>query len=310
MQDGDDPLEPARIAAGMTAMEPGSRVRPSVVEGPELEPPERRDRRLAVGIVVVVVAIVVGVVLWLTRSPGQPLTPTSLRATTAVCDPPCDRIEPSVTVTWTQPEEGARPASYRILRDGAPLDADLDGTARSFVDASVTVGESYEYQVIAQSPRGDSPPSAALDATVPTPPADVAHLDGVYRVEMTVRSARSIGAAFGIDRPIPGKRGTDRWSFDSTCAPDEGACPSEWTGLEGEIVSDGLRWRGRVDGRPARCRRNERAPAPIDVDLRAVDVGVVDSSWVVTAFRGTARVSFRCPGFPPASATVEVTGRV
>ena len=73
-------------------------------------------------------------------------------------------------------------------------------------------------------------------------------------------------------------------------------------------MPDGSRWRGTVDGLPARCGREGRAPAPIELDLRAIDLGVVEGGWVVTSFRGTAAVSFRCPGFPPASARVEVTG--
>jgi hypothetical protein len=39
-------------------------------------------------------------------------------------------------------------------------------------------------------------------------------------------------------------------------------------------------------------------------------VGVIDGSWAVTGFRGSATVSFRCPGFPAASARVDVVGSI
>ncbi|MDH4113326.1 MAG: fibronectin type III domain-containing protein [Actinomycetota bacterium] len=276
----------------------------------EPDTPARRDRRLATVLLVSAVVVLVAGVLWFTRSPGPPTAPVALRVAAETCDEPCDAIKPSVTIEWTPPERGATATGYRLLRDGAPLEVELDGTQRMFVDEDVTIGEQYAYQLVALSDEGDSAPTAEHVATVPTPPDEVAHLDGVYRVRLTVRSASSIGAAFGIENPLPGKRGTDRWSFTSNCDDDVGACTSTWTGLEGDIESDASRWTGSVAGLPARCGRDGRAPAPIDLDLMAIDVGVVDGGWKVTGFRGTAGVSFRCPGFPRASATVSVTGSV
>jgi hypothetical protein len=270
--------------------------------------PARRDRRLAVGLVVVTLVGLVASVLWFTRSPGPPTLPVALQASATTCDDPCETIEPQVVVEWAPPESGADPTGFRLLRDGATLDADLSGSDRTFIDDGVTMGQRYEYQVVAMSEEGDSPLTEPVAATVPTPPDDAAHLEGVYDVSLTVRSARSIGAAFGIDNPLPGKRGTDRWSFASMCGPDEGACPSTWTGLDGDITPRGSQWKGSVEGLPARCGRDGRADAPIELSLRSVDVAVVDGVWVVTGFRGSATVSFRCPGFPAAAATVEVTG--
>ncbi len=270
--------------------------------------PERRDRRLAVGLVVVALAALVASVLWFTRSPGPPTVPVALAAVAHTCDDACETIEPRVTLEWAPPEGGAAPTGFRLLRDGATLDDAIGALELTFVDDGVTMGERYEYQVVALSDEGDSPPTEPVEATLSTPPESAAHLDGVYHVSLTVRSARSIGAAFGIENPLPGKRSNDRWSFASTCGPDEGACPSNWTGLEGDISPRGPRWQGRVEGLPARCGRDGRAAAPIDLSVRSVDVAVIDGEWIVAGFRGSATVSFRCPGFPAASATVEVTG--
>lgn len=268
----------------------------------------RRDRRVEVVLTVVAAIVLIGAVLMFTRSPGPPTSPVGVQVEALTCGTPCDLIEPRVTLAWTPPEAGADPTGYRLLRDGVPLDASLDASDLTFVDDGVTMGESYAYEVIALSTEGDSAATSPVQADVPTPPRRAAHLNGVYRVGLTVRSARSIGAAFGIDNPLPGKHDTDRWAFAATCTTDVGTCPSKWSGLKkGVIEPQGSWWRGTVDGRPAQCA-DGRAPAPIEIDLETVDVDVVDQAWVVSGFRGTATVSFHCPGFPPASATVEVIG--
>lgn len=266
----------------------------------------RRRRGVVVAAVVGVVAVVAGA-LWVTRSPGLPGTPGNLAAEGATCDDPCLRLEPRVTLGWTPSESGAAPTGYRVLRDDAPV-AEVSADATTFIDEAVVPGETYRYQVAAVTDRGESLPTEAAEATIPMPPDEAAHLDGIYRVRLRVRSARSIGSAFGIANPLPGKRGRDRWSFESSCGDDEIPCRSTWSGLEGEIVPSGSRWTGRVQGLPARCRGSDDAKAPIDVDFEAIDVGLMGSTWSVIGFRGTASVSFRCPGFPRASATVEVSG--
>ena len=100
------------------------------------------------------------------------------------------------------------------------------------------MGSTHGYQVVAMSGDGNSVPTVSVDATVPCLHR-AAHLHGVYRVRLKVRSARSIGSAFGIENPAPGKRGRDRWSFESTCTDDAGVCPSTWSGLEGRSFPEG-----------------------------------------------------------------------
>ncbi len=272
------------------------------------DPPRRRDRRLEIALIVVAAVVVVGAVLMFVRSPGPPTTPVGLQVEAMTCESPCVMVAPHVTVTWTPPEAGADPTGYRLIRDGAPIEASLDASQLTFVDESVTIGESYAYQVVALSTEGDSAPTAPAETVVPEPPEEAANLGGVYRVELTVTKAKSIGAAFGIENPIPGKHLTDRWSFSPTCDDNEVTCASEWSGLEGAIVQEGGWWNGTVEGLPAQCDGEREARAPIDLRLQTIDVEVVDAAWVVFGFQGTAKVSFRCPGFPPASATVSVTG--
>jgi hypothetical protein len=270
--------------------------------------PERSDRRLAIGLGVGALLVVAAAILWTTRSPGPPSAPVALEATPTICTDPCERIDATVSLRWTPPESGAAASGYRLMRDGAPLDPVIHRSTLSFVDDDVTIGQEYDYQVVALSAEGDSPPSATTAVIVPTPPDEQAHLNGVYEVELTVRRARSIGAAFGIEDPRRGKSADDRWSFRSACGPDEGSCSSAWAGLDGDIEPAGSGWEGTVDGVPARCGRGDKAPAPIDVELITTEVDVVDTDWTVTGFEGSVSVSFRCPGFPRAAATLEVVG--
>ncbi|HVF09018.1 MAG TPA: hypothetical protein VNC60_10615 [Actinomycetota bacterium] len=273
------------------------------------DPAPRRDRRVEVVLSVVAAIVVIGAVLLFTRSPGPPSPPVGLQAEASFCDSTCEVVAPRVSLTWTPPESGAAPTAYRIVRDGVTLEPSPGGDELRFVDESVTMGVTYAYAVVASSSEGDSAATSVLDVSVPTPPAEAAHLDGVYRVQLTVRAARSIGAAFGIENPVAGKRHTDRWSFTAGCIGDVEPCASTWSSLDGDIEPQGSEeWRGTVAGRAARCGGDGRADAPIEIDLQAMDVGVVEGAWVVSSFSGTATVSFRCPGFPPATATVGVLG--
>jgi hypothetical protein len=246
----------------------------------------------------------------LTRSPGPPSAPGPVVAEASTCGEPCRTLAPSVTLDWPTPISGSDPTGYLVLRDGSQIEA-IGSSERTYTDTTVTMGSTHEYQVVAVSEDGNSVPTVSVEATVPMPPPGAAHLHGVYRVRLTVRSARSIGSAFGIKSPMPGKRRRDRWSFESTCEQDVGICSSSWLGLEGEIAPRGTLWRGTVDGLPARCDGRERAPAPIDLKLKSQDAILLEgSAWTVTRFRGKASVTFRCKGFPRASATVSVTGRL
>lgn len=284
--------------------------RPDYADEGSYADPRRRDRRLQIALTVAAAILLVGAVLLFARSPGPPTRPVGVQAEAQTCDEVCELIQPVVTVSWTPPETGADPTGYRVIRDGEPLEAVIDASTLTYADPEVTIGDAHEYQVVALSTEGDSAATEAVQVEVPTPPAESARLDGVYKVMLEVQAATAIGSAFAIDNPLPGKRGTDEWAFVSTCGDEEVACPSNWSSLEGAIVPNGDSWTGTVAGRRARCGPDRRAPAPIDIDFTTAEVDVVDAAWVVSGFHGTATVSFRCQGFPAASATVEVTGRL
>jgi len=251
-----------------------------------------------------------GVAVLLTRDPGPPGSPGRPRAAAATCEDPCTEIRPRVEVTWTTPSDGGEVTGYQVQRDGELLpgaDA-LDPTTHVLIDAGVELGRTYPYRVVAFGEAGSSPPSSEVIAEVGLPAVGLAQLDGVYDVHLKVRSARSLAAMLGIHQPEPGTRDTDRWTFTSTCSPQDAACPSTWEGQGGVLRPDARRWRGSISGPDARCGGGTKVPAPIAFDLRTVDAAPEGAIWRVRSFTGTVSIRFVCPGFGPSTGTLVVTG--
>ena len=263
------------------------------------------------GAIAVFVALAVaGILILLARSPGPPGAPGTPRAAATTCGDPCTEIRPRVEVTWTAPSDGGEVTGYRVQRDGEPLPGAgaIDPASLVLIDESVDLGRTYTYHVIAIGEEGSSPPSSEATAEIGLPAAGLAQLDGVYDVRLKVRSARSLAAMLGIDQPVPGKRGTDRWTFDSTCSPQDVACPTTWEAQDGVLRPDARRWRGSIAGPDARCGGGTKVPAPIAFDLRTVDAAAEGVIWRVRSFAGIVSIQFVCPGFGPSTGTLEVTG--
>ena len=209
-----------------------------------------------VAIAVIGALAVAGVLILLARSPGPPGAPGTPRAAATTCGDPCTEIRPRVEVTWTAPTDGGEVTGYRVERDGEllPGAGAIDPASLVLIDDGVELGRTYTYRVIAFGEEGSSLPSSEATAEIGLPAAGLAQLDGVYDVRLKVRSARSLAAMLGIDQPVPGKRGTDQWTFDSTCSPQDAACPTTWEALDGVLRPDGAAM-ARVDRRPRRPMR-------------------------------------------------------
>lgn len=261
--------------------------------------------------IAVIGGLVVAVVLvLLARSPGPPGAPGTPRAAAATCENPCTEIRPRAEVTWTAPTDGGEVTGYRVERDGEPLAGAgaIDPATHLLIDDGVDLGRTYTYRIIALGEEGSSLPSSEATAEIGLPAADLAQLDGVYDVRLKVRSARSLAAMLGIDEPLPGKRDTDQWTFDSTCSPQDAACPTTWEAQGGVLRPEGRRWRGSISGPDARCGGGTKVPAPIAFDLQAVDAAAEGAIWRVRSFTGVVSIRFVCPGFGPSTGTLEVSG--
>jgi hypothetical protein len=194
------------------------------------------------------------------------------------------------------------------MRDGSLLPGGEGLEDTLFTDGDVSFGVRYEYQVVALSAQGTSPRSEPATVRVPTPPVASAQLSGEYVVHLTVRRANALNSMLGIERPVPGRIVSDRWTFEPVCEPPLTGCPARWEGLEGRLVPDGRAWVGTVAGPDARCGNGRTVDAPTRFDLGSLDAKGVADAWVVRSFEGSVQVAFHCPGFLPSSGSVMVTG--
>ncbi|HEY6566289.1 MAG TPA: fibronectin type III domain-containing protein [Actinomycetota bacterium] len=257
-------------------------------------------------------AAVCGIVAgWLlTRAPGPPGPPSDVTGEAFRCSGSCRRLDPSITLRWSEPIDGGEPTGYRVERDGVTLagaNAETIATT-TLVDRDVTFGRRYEYRVVALSAAGPSPPSPTIAVRLPRPPTTSAQLTGVYTVHLTVRDARALSSVLGIADPTPGTRAIDRWTFEPVCAPPLSACPTRWEGLDGHLVANGRAWVGTVTGPDARCGGGTKVTAPTRFDLRVIHARGDSDAWVVRSFGGSVSVSFHCPGFLISHGSVDVRG--
>lgn len=261
---------------------------------------------------VIASAAVCGVVAgWLlTRAPGPPGPPGDVTAEAFRCSGQCRQLDPSITLRWSEPPDGGEPTGYRIERDGVTMSGPGEETTATttFVDRDVTFGRRYEYSVVALGSGGPSLPSPMIAVRLPRPPTTSAQLTGVYTVHLTVREARALSSALGIEDPTPGDTATDRWTFEPVCATPSSACPTRWEGLDGHLVATGRSWVGTVMGPEARCGISTKVAAPTRFDLRVMDARGDSDAWVVQSFEGSVSISFHCPGFLISNGSLDVRG--
>ena len=257
-----------------------------------------------------VVGLLAGGVMSLDRHDAPPPPPTALTATAATCVPPtCDHIASTVTLAWIPPSDVSL-TGFRVLRDGATLPGagDLPASATGFVDHDVAAGGQHDYTVVAAGPAGDSPPSNGVGALLPLPPLAAAQFRGLYDVSLVVRTASNLMSLSGIPSPRPGEHRMSTWGFQPSCAANEGACPTEWTGRAGMLRAQGDAWAGRVFGPPARCPNGTRESSPIAIRLSPRSAAMIAGDWSVTGFTALYSVGFHCPGFLASRGTLAVRG--
>jgi hypothetical protein len=269
---------------------------------PPPPPVSRRRRRLVLIGIVVIGALVGGAVAFaVTRGPsGPPDAPGDVRATANTCAPPkCKRIAVSATVTWSAPSTGSTVTGYAVLRDGQALPSTIAAGTTRYQDATINLGQQYEYQVVAHSGHGDSPASAQVVAKVPLPPLGDAQLTGAYRVKLTLESSSNIDEVEGIKNPSPGDTRSETWVFSISCAADAGACPTAWNSRKPPLRPRGLKYSGSVRSVSALCGSGSsavRAPSYSIMRLKVTRASELGDSWTVASFVGTYAVSFSCPG--------------
>jgi hypothetical protein len=289
VRDGDQPIIVPPIGAG-SAMPPPP-------------PPASSRRRRLVVVAIVVIGALVGaaVAIVVTLGPsGPPEAPGDVRATATTCAPPkCERIAVSATITWSAPSTGSPVTGYAILRDGRALPSTIAAATKHYEDATINLGQQYEYRVVAHSGHGDSPASARAIAKGPLPPLDDAQLTGPYHVKLTLQSSSNIDEVEGIKNPSPGDTRSETWVFAISCAADTGACPTAWNSRKPPLRPRGLTYSGSVRSVSALCGSGssaDKAPSYAIMRLTVTRASELGNSWTVASFVGTYTVSFSCPG--------------
>ena len=158
--------ESATEAAAGAMTEPGPEMATWVpspyMVGDSTPPPPRRWRisrraKIAWGAGVVVVALIVGLIVW---APWKPSPPTELRATSPTAT--------SVLVSWHASTGNViGPSNYLVLRGGTQVGSVSAGTT-SWTDHGLAPGKTYHYTVVAAG-LAHSDPSAAVSVTTITP---------------------------------------------------------------------------------------------------------------------------------------------
>ena len=169
---------------------------------------------------------------------ARPTSPWRCRRWRDPCETPCETIEPRVTVDVDTARGRRRPTGYRLLRDGAPLDAALDALELTFVDDACHDGRALRLSghrperrrrlAAHRAGRGD-----AADPTRRAPRTSMGCTTCRSRCARHDRSERRSASRTRSPANAAPTGGRSR----RPAAPDEGACPSKWTGLEGDIVA-------------------------------------------------------------------------
>ncbi len=255
--------------------------------------PFRRPSNAVLAAIVVVVLVAAGIVVASTaqRNTGPPGAPRDLTAAVAVCATECERIQAVVTLSWSSPD--GRVDHYVVERDGEQIGRLPPSTTR-FESAGLLIGHAYTFGVWAVGGGVDGPTSE-VRARTPAPPLEEAQLTGTYRVRETVRRATDLSTLEGIANPVPGSTGTNAWSFDTVCAAQAGACPTDWFSW-GPLTNQGVHYDGTFHGRRARCAEGGTATTTTEMHLVVSHADVIDGRWIADRFAGSMRVSFACPG--------------
>lgn len=277
-------------------------------DAPSSPPPSRR-RGTGIGAAVIAVVLVAAGLVWIVderSSTGSLEAPPDLTATARVCAAPtCERIEASVSLTWSAPDSDVD--AYQVVRSTRVVET-VPADVTEYDMANLHIDRTYIVGVRAVVGRRTGPTST-IEVRTPTPPLEEAQLTGSYRVRETVRSSMNLAAVEGIENPRPGSSAMNAWSFVALCEEQAGACATRWFSW-GPLRNAGVSYDGTFRGRPATCDRGGRSLTTIEMHLVARSGTAVEDRWLVDRFQGTMRVGFTCPGGGRSTGALRVQGRI
>ena len=269
-----------------TVPPPDDLAEPSPGTGPGTPGEPRRRRRGRGGYVAaaaVVLALVVGVVIWAPWRKPPLLQPTGLAAGA--------RTTSSVVFHWSGPATGPSPDKYLILHDGKVISS-VPGTRTRFRNTGLAPDTAYQYRVAAVRGGQRSALSPVLTVNTKSPPVAAARWQGRWTV--SIRITKGADALRG-----KGAKGwTEAWQAAPTCAT--GPCTVRLTGglnrqtFQATLTRAGAVYTGTTTADVFRCgKAADSVPIKSTLTIRVTVTSAqpVNRAWLAGAWTGRMKIS-------------------
>ena len=264
----------------------------SLPDGPADPPPgasgpgrRRRSRGRGgyLAVAVVLLALVVGVLIWAPWRKPPVLQPTGLAAG--------PRTTSAVSFHWSGPGTGPSPDRYLILHNGKVISS-VPGTVTTFHTTGLAPDTAYQYRVAAVRGGIRSAPSTILTVNTKSPPISAARWQGRWTVD--IRITKGAGALRGT-----GATGwTEGWRTSPACA--SGPCTVQLTGglnrqtFTATLTRAGAVYTGTTKADVFRCGRSgSTVPVKSTLTIRVTVTSAqpVKGAWLAGAWRGQMEIS-------------------
>jgi Fibronectin type III domain len=247
-----------------------------------------RRTGVIIGVAVVVIALIVGVVVWAPWKSKAVAAPTGLTLGTVTAN--------SIEVSFTPP--ATAPNKYEVVENGRVI-GHVSGSSTSFTANNLSPATSYSYRLIAVEGSTSSPRSSAVQTTTVTPSVTAAVLDGQYNAGFKVIQGNSYDPYFKHD----GQTWTEQWTF--TPCQTTGCKTAHLSGvLRGthftasllKLTTDHDKWYGTTNFSFETCGLHNNGnpdPATITILVKATQGGPHGTAWVATAWTGFIKATLR-----------------
>jgi len=243
----------------------------------------RRGRGGYVAVAVVLLALVVGVLIWAPWRKPPLLQPTGLTAGA--------RTTSSVAFHWSGPVTGPPPDKYLILHDDKVISS-VPGTVTRFHSAGLAPDTAYQYRVAAVRGGERSALSRVLTVNTKAPPVSAARWQGRWTVNIRITNGADALRGNGA------KGWTEAWRATPTCPA--GPCTVQLTGglnrqtFKATLTRAGAVYTGTTTADIFRCGKPvDSVPIKSTLTLRVTIIKgePVNRAWVAGTWNGQLEIS-------------------
>ena len=297
-QTGPQPQVPMQGGPGQampTPPLPGELWPGATIAAPAPAPPQRRRRGLLfAGIAgAVVLALIIGLVVWAPWKVPPLLRPTGLKAGAVTVS--------SIGLQWANPPSGPDPDKYLILYNGKVIGT-VPGTVTKYQTSGLAPDTPYAYRVVAERDGQRSAQSAQILVHTAIPPVSAARWDGLWTVKIKIVKGRNtINGA---------KKWTETWLATPKCTT--GPCTVRLSvainghNFKVNLTRSGADYKGSARTHVFPCGSGANSfPIKSTLDLK-ITVGtaqVESGAWKASSWKGTlvvhspytAKGNFYCP---------------